>query len=641
MRVIFFFLIFVALVLHVSGCASVPTIGSRGGHPPPQGITVGITNKFTSQLTGGPTVTLNATVANDSANAGVTWTLTAGGANCSPICGSLTLSTTSPTLSVTYTPPAALPTAPNNSPTITAISVTDTTKNDSFSFSLAFSAGVLTGNYAFLLRGFGPNDVPEALAGTVSLNANGSIDGGEVDINVGGQVTKVPSPLAGNYLVDTSFNGVTRGTINFTNVTLPGTTTTLTLKCVLSADGKRGKVIEYDASEFKSAGTFLQQDSNALNATIPSGTFAFGLDSDSASGARVVEAGEFSLSAAGVTGGAIDQSRANDASPIYSAAAVTPGAATPPDASGRGTLTLTVGGNAMEYAYYLVSSSQFFLIETDNGQTFGTVQAGIARLQAALSAVSVNGIAVVQMTGIDTTFGTQTLGPAVIIGVMSVAGGNSLNLTFDANDAGTVLTTRPITGQIASFDPATGRGVISVTKGAINGFLDSAVFYLYASGSGFIIDTDPTTPAGTPVDMAVANKGYSGTLAAQTAGPFGNASLSGNLISVSGASSAPLIPEINTAANVSSANGTFTAIADVASLDSQVGNTANRTFGEDYQVLDPALGHGSAVLPPGYFGNFNSNQPAPATFYLIGQNQMVLIGTLSGSDSGVSFFDPN
>jgi hypothetical protein len=647
MRVISLFMIFVALVAHVSGCASIPTSGTQsgGGHPPPRQVTVSITNKFSSELTGGAIITLNAVVSNDSTNAGVTWTLTAGGANCSPACGTLTAitppNTASPKLNIIYTPPAALPAAPNSAPTITATSVADASRNDSFSFSLSFSVGVLTGKYAFLLKGFGPNGVPEALAGTVSLNTSGNIDGGEIDINVGGQVTKVPAPLTGSYLVDTSFNGVTRGTITFTNVIIPGTTSNLTLKCMVSADGKRGRVIEYDASGFKSAGTFLQQDLSALNTTIPTGTFAFGLDSDSATGARVVEAGEFSLSAAGITGGLVDQRRANDANPIYSAASILPGLATPPDSSGRGTLALTVGGNSMQYAYYLVSSAQFFLIEIDNGQAFGTVQAGVAHLQSPLTAGSVNGTGVIQLTGIDKTFGTQNLGPAAIIGVLSVSGGNSLNLTFDGNDAGTVLTSRPVTGQVVSFDPTTGRGVLSVTMGAIGGFLNSAVFYLYGPGSGFIIDADPTTPAGTPADLQVANKAYSGTLTPQATGPFSNSSLSGNVISVSGASATPLIPDIITAANMVSSNGSITAIADVASLDSQLGNTANRTFGEDYQVLDPTLGHGSAVFPPGYFGNFSSNQPAPATFYLLGQNQMVMIGVLSGSDSGVTFFDPN
>jgi hypothetical protein len=280
-------------------------------------------------------------------------------------------------------------------------------------------------------------------------------------------------------------------------------------------------------------------------------------------------------------------------------------------------------------------------METDSGQAFGTVQAGIARLQKPLTASSTNATCVVQLTGIDKTFGTQSFGPAVIIGVISITAGGSFNLTLDANDAGTVLTARPATGQIVSFDPATGRGVFSAGQGAINGFLNSAVFYLYDAGSGFIVDADPTTPAGTPVEQQVTNKAYSGTFSPQAPGPFGNQSLSGNLIAIAGASSIPAIPNILTAMDINNADGSYAAIVDVASLDSQIGNSANRTFSANYELLDTTLGHGIATFPPGYFGDYNLNQPAPGTFYLIGPNQFVLIGILSGTNSGVGFFDPD
>ncbi len=112
------------------------------------------------------------------------------------------------------------------------------------------------------------------------------------------------------------------------------------------------------------------------------------------------------------------------------------------------------------------------------------------------------------------------------------------------------------------------------------------------------------------------------------------------MISLTGASAIPSIPAIVSAVNASSDSGSYTAIVDVASLNSQIGNSANRTFSEDYQITDPALGHGRTTMPPGYFGDFDLNQYAPATFYLLGPNQFVLIGILSGVDSGVIFFDP-
>jgi hypothetical protein len=180
-----------------------------------------------------------------------------------------------------------------------------------------------------------------------------------------------------------------------------------------------------------------------------------------------------------------------------------------------------------------------------------------------------------------------------------------------------------------------------VTQGASTGFVNSAVFYLFGTGSGFVIDADNTTPAGTPPNQQVTNKAYSGTFVPQAAGPFGNQMLSGNMISITGGSVIPSIPDIVMGVNFDSSATSFSAIADVASLGSQIGNSPDRTFSEDFQVVDPTLGHGQLSLPPGFFAEFGSNQQAPSTFYLIGPNQFVLIGTLSGAISDISFFDPD
>ena len=104
-------------------------------------ISVSITNKISSITAGATAAILNATVSNDSANAGVSWTLTANGSACSPTCG--TLSQQSIT-SVTYTPPATAPSSPNNTPTITATSVTDKSKSDTDSITIQAPVASIT-----------------------------------------------------------------------------------------------------------------------------------------------------------------------------------------------------------------------------------------------------------------------------------------------------------------------------------------------------------------------------------------------------------------------------------------------------------------------------------------------------------------
>src|SRR5262249_33444984 len=156
--------------------------------------------------------------------------------------------------------------------------------------------------------------------------------------------------------------------------------------------------------------------------------------------------------------------------------------------------------------------------------------------------------------------GVTSGAPAVVIGRMQVSGGAALDLSFDGNNAGTILTDRSLHGAITSFDPGSGRGTISIAGGFHQGFVGSAVFYLSGVGSGVIIDADQAgvDPEGNPV----INLGYSGTFLQQMAGPFSNTNISGNLLCLSGASSSPLIPEVVAAMNFSSGDQAFQGIAD-------------------------------------------------------------------------------
>jgi hypothetical protein len=605
-------------------------------------ISVTINNKFMQQLVGSSGVVVTATVANDNSNAGVTWTLTAGGSACSPACGILTASA-APSFNAAYTAPATLPTGAAAMPTITATSVTDSTKSDSFAFSIVTATAILQGNYTFLLRGYDGSGIPMALAGSINADGNGNITGGEIDINDGGGVTVVPSPATGSYTIDASFNNVPRGTFTITSFTFPNSSDHPSFKIAMSGDGKRGEIIELDGTGFLNAGTITSQDSTAITGSVPAASYAFGFDSDSPVGGRIVEDGQFILGSGGVTGGLVDESKAANATPIYSAATVSPDVATPPDASGRGTFTLTINGNSTKYAYYIVNANQLNVIEIDQGLMFGTVQAGLARAQSSLSSDSVNTspASVLQMTGMDAIPGTPNgIGPDVIIGVMTISTANGFSMTFDSNDLGTILTEHPTAGTVASFDPATGRGVLSNSGGFNAGFVNSAVFYLYGTGCGFIIDADPSTPDGTPPDQAVTNNAFSGTFVTQTGTPFNAQSISGNLLALSGASAIPDIPNIAAAVNANSQAGTLSAAGDATSLNSQEGNLPGISFNGTYTITNTSLGHGSGTLPAGFFGYFQSNAQVPVSFYIIAPNQFVLIGAENGANSGISFFDP-
>jgi hypothetical protein len=601
-------------------------------------ISVSITNKFTATVAGAQPIVLNATVLYDSAGAGVMWTLMAGGSACSPACGTLAPAA-APSFAALYTPPATTPTGANASPTITATSVTNTAASDSFNFTIGNPLSSFKGTHAFVLRGYDLKGNPTVLAGSLNSDGNGNITGGEIDINNGGGIASIPGPTTGTYTVDNSFNGITKVILEITSFTFPGTNIDLKFRFFLSADGRRGRMIEIDGSGFLNAGTIQLQDPAALTQA-PTGNFAFGLDSDAPLAGRVVSAGQLVFGAAGITGGIIDESQAAAAAPLLVAAPIASASITSPDANGRGTFAITVNAISTQYAYYIVDASHFLLIQIDRGVQTGTVQTGSAIAQKTLSADSVNTTSVLQLTGMDEPSGTSTVGPAVIIGQLAITAGTAFNLNFDSNDVGTILTSHNDNGDIVSFDPATGRAVLSSPGGFNSGFVDNAVLYFYDQGSGFLIDTDPSTPNGTPIDLAMTNNAWSGTFVPQTGGPFTVQSLNGNAVAGFGGSSAITVPNFDLGVNFNGANGTYTAAGDLTSIPSQDNAATDFQFAGTYRILNSTLGHGTATFPAGLFGDFTSGNTVNATFYVIAPNQLVLIGVTAGQFSGVAFFDP-
>jgi hypothetical protein len=599
-------------------------------------IAVAITNKFSTAAIGAPAVTVNAQVTFDTSNAGVTWTLLAAGAACSPACGTL-VPAAAPSFSASYTAPTAAPSGAAASPTITATSVSDHTKADSFTFQIVGATAFLTGDFAFELRGFDSAGKPLAIAGSLVADGAGNVTGGEYDSNDNGTVTSVPPPLSGTYTVDTSFNGIPRVTI-----TLAGPTNNLVLKCALSSDGKRGKIIEFDGSFALAAGTILLEDpaaSTALSASTASTSFAFGLDSDAGTSGgavgRIVEAGQFVLGAGAtsVTGGFADANQSGAAAAIFGGAAgpasIAAGAATAPDALGRGTLTLSINGNANQYAYYVVNSRQLNLIELDAGGALMTVQAGTAEMQIALDASSINATSVFALTGSSSSSGT--LSTATRIGVLSIASGSGPSATYDqsisGNTAGPVTRTGSIFG---AFNPATGRYVLA------NTIFTGTIVYLYDVGKGFVIDA---TGNGS-------NTASSGPLLLQAAGPFSTAAdLSGNFIGLAGGSSIPGLPNIDFAASFDGSANYSTEI-DLTTADTGVGSNGqiqNYSFSDIFVIDSTTVGRGLIQFPGGVYEQFGQPDDL-SVFYVVGPNQFVAIGAgpngAGGYASGVVFFDP-
>ena len=154
-------------------------------------ISVSILNKVTNVPASSGSILFNASVQNDSANAGVTWTLKANGANCQPTCGTITTFTQN---SVGYMPPSSVPSSPNNAPTLTAISVSNSTKTDTDAFTITAAVPITVTI----------NQVSSVLAGTAGTNFDAAVQNDSSDSGVTWTLTCPPSTNCGQLTGNTT-----------------------------------------------------------------------------------------------------------------------------------------------------------------------------------------------------------------------------------------------------------------------------------------------------------------------------------------------------------------------------------------------------------------------------------------------------
>ena len=98
-------------------------------------------------------------------------------------------------------------------------------------------------------------------------------------------------------------------------------------------------------------------------------------------------------------------------------------------------------------------------------------------------------------------------------------------------------------------------------------------------------------------------------------------------------------PSLIAAVNADGNAASFTGIAD-ANLFATGGTQPDLPFDGSFTLTDTVAGRGTATVPASLFGDFTPNIFYPAVFYIIGPNQIVLIGTQAGVYSGIVNFDP-
>src|ERR1700733_1691850 len=233
-------------------------------------IVVRLSNTFSTISPGAAPVTLNASVQFDSANAGVNWTLAAGGSPCSPACGTLAPAA-APSFSATYTPPATLPAARDNSPTITATSVTSNTTS-------AFDSFVI--------------QTPQLPISVQITNPFTSIAAGSAGVTVNAQVTNDRQGQGVTWSISPSSNTGSLSANEATSVlyTPPNTTpqppyNTPTITATSVADPTKSASFTFT----------IVNSSSTQSACYQNGTYAFSLSGLGSSGEPIAMVGRMSF----------------------------------------------------------------------------------------------------------------------------------------------------------------------------------------------------------------------------------------------------------------------------------------------------------------------------------------------------------
>ena len=613
-------------------------------------IVVLINNKITTIAPGAAPVVITVTT-ND--NKGVNFKITAGGSNCQPGCGTLSAATAG---SVAYTPPATVPSSPDNQPTIKATSKSDSSQSDSNTFTIqspVVNVGLLSGKYAFMVAGFDANGSALGMAGSFTADGAGHITGGEMDVNDDGALGNNASSLSGTYTLDENLRGV----ITITNA-ISGLAHPPAFSFTVESTGTTGDLISLDLNEFATSG-FLQRQQIVAPAFVkrvaglasgprpngiegssgaPAGNFVFRTTWDDPGVDQVGLVGRLTVNPDGtISNGLVDAADIYNGNDLTNASAT--GSSTAPDASGRGTLTLSITGETgpVHFAYYEVSSQKVYLLEIDAGSPGNvSVYTGEARAQGTLpfSNGTVSGTSVFGLIG-GNSVSFQSPVPSVAIGQLVITFPSAI-VTSDLNDPGFSNPdegANVVSDGTVTFDLTTGRGTINFPGGFNNGFINSVVFYLEDSGKGVMLDTTPT-------NGSTYGEALTGDFIPQTGGPFGNSSLNGNLMGVARTASDPALPVVVAALVAKSSNQSIAGLGDLGF--SNFTALTNQTVTASYSNINTTTGRGKAIFPAILFGGLTGN--VNASFYLAGTNQMYLTALDDGNGGAVESplvtFDP-
>jgi hypothetical protein len=382
-----------------------------------------------SSIAAGATANLTATVANDTANAGVNWTVTCSSSSC----GSFNPTKTASGSATVYTAPAAIPTS--GTVTITATSVTDPTKTNSASITIT-APGI-----SVALNPTPPTSLlPGATTNLVAVVSNDSKNGG-----VTWSVTCGSSGACGSFSAASTPSGT--ATIYSAPTAIP-TNNTVTITATSVTDTTKTASATITITNILANGTYVYH--------------FYGYDSTGPS----FFVGAFTVANGAITGGEQDFS---DASTGYALDSISASGSSITTAGGNIQVVLATSnsnlgvGGIETLRGTVVSGSRVLISEFD---TFGTATGSID-LQTSTAGPS--GGYAFAVTGLDIE--SQGNLQAALGGILNISG-SSLNINgsvFDVNVSGTVEQALTFSSGSVSAPDSFGRVTFSLTPSANTG----------------------------------------------------------------------------------------------------------------------------------------------------------------------------
>src|SRR5882762_1751824 len=576
-----------------------------------QSISVSIAPTKASLLVGAQQE-FTATVANDVANRGVTWTVApASGTLCTgTACGIMSATSTASGAPTTYEAPSAVPTG--GAIIVTATSVTDPTK--SASSTVTITSGVnntgLNGDYAFTFTGVNTSgSFAFAGVGRFTADGAGNVTKGEVDVNA----SQYPGPvvvqesLTGTYAIGADNRGVMNWDIP-AGGSSGGTQRFAKITFALMADGSAVFSV-FDTLGGRTelaSGTMEKADTTVNSVAKITGDYAFGVAGVDHSNNRVAFAGRLTADGAGNFSNVAADINASGSN---SSAIVTLATYSISDSStGRGSINMTallgVVPTSFNFVFYVVNSGKIFAMETHPYTVSAPLLNGVMLQQqtpaGGFSNASLNGGMVIYLTG-RSVCGSGTGPPSnVLVGLLTADNNGALTLTYDQNCGGTPNFS---SNQFGTYGVA-GNGRSSITVGTA-----AWVAYLVSPNQAFLLGTDSSALLGFGEPQAagaLGNNAVMGTYAGFTTSiaTFSAGTFSGEFT-----------------ADGASPTGNVTGIEDIGNLS---GPNSGVAFNATYSLsASPTNGQGTMTVTSGSVGS--------AVVYVISTSKFV----------AVSLRDPN